>query len=491
MHAMNVSITHTHSDSFSDILSASRRAMYACIGRVTRLGPSPVSLKIALFNAYVRPVMLYCADALPYTSTQAAALDSIQLQYVRWALGQLGKSSPSTDTLAEVGQKPVSYDVTRSRINYYLLVKSRPQTHITLAPLHEAMATNRKRTNWWLRVQQDMSNWKLDHWHTATQRDISLRTGRGGKSVVAKVTKEACWTAWYLHVSGEAPHTPDWFRTTNGGLSDELAEYSNTCVLPLHLDDHRGSRWYKSLFLAETKIAAPYTRVYMPTLMLRAFCLFRLGTVHLNVHTGRYDNTHVLSRTCQYCREVCDRHVVEDPYHVCMECPLYECMRVRTLRSLHERDFNFSSLGNLLHVCVRMLCVSNPSHVRTVGRFLCDCMAARDVYTQQPSSQWWSTTRAEYIKDCVRKAPQTCDTSLGFLREGSVRDTTLCQSLLEHTQPRPLQPTRNCRCFTQECWCGAYPLGTDLRPIVAALRAAWEATVAAQAAAAAAATTGS
>ena len=194
------------SDSFSDILSASRRAMYACTGRLTRLGPVPVSLKVALFNAYVRPVMLYCAEALPYTNTQAAALDSIQLQYIRWSLGQLGKSSPSTDTLAEVGQKPISYDVTRSRINYYLLVKSRPQTHITMAPLHEAMTTQRKQTNWWIRVQQAMSTWKLDHWHTATQLDISLRSGKRGKSVIAAATKTACWTAWYQHVRGETPH---------------------------------------------------------------------------------------------------------------------------------------------------------------------------------------------------------------------------------------------------------------------------------------------
>eukprot|EP00386_Alphamonas_edax_P010298 GDKI01033373.1.p3 GENE.GDKI01033373.1~~GDKI01033373.1.p3 ORF type:complete len:136 (+),score=32.11 GDKI01033373.1:101-508(+) len=135
--------------------------MYACIGRIHRLGPCPVSLKIALFNAYVRPVMMYsmyCAEALPYTKTQAAALDSLQLQYIRWSLGQLSRSSSCTDSLAEVGQKPVSYDVTRARINYYLLVKSRPQTHITVAPLHEAMTTSRKQGNWWLRVKQDMAD---------------------------------------------------------------------------------------------------------------------------------------------------------------------------------------------------------------------------------------------------------------------------------------------------------------------------------------------
>ena len=73
----------------NEIVSASRRAMSSCIGRVTRLGPVPVSLKIALFNAYVRPVMLYCAEAMPYTSTAIDELDKLQLYYVRWSLGRL------------------------------------------------------------------------------------------------------------------------------------------------------------------------------------------------------------------------------------------------------------------------------------------------------------------------------------------------------------------------------------------------------------------
>jgi len=149
-------------DTFADILSASRRAMYACMGRVNRLGPIAVSFKVSLFNAYVRPVMLYCAEALPLNCKQLEALDQLQLQYIRWSLGRLPQSSPRTDTLTETGQKPISHDAARFRINYYLLVKSRPNAHITVAALDDAIVAKQQRDNWWSGVQRDRSAMQCD-----------------------------------------------------------------------------------------------------------------------------------------------------------------------------------------------------------------------------------------------------------------------------------------------------------------------------------------
>jgi hypothetical protein len=141
-------------DTFTDILSSSRQAMYMCMGRVTRLGPIPPRLKIALFNAYVRPVMLYCTEALPLTEKQVTELDKLQLQYIRWAMGRLPKTSSRVDTLAETGQQPIGHAVTRARLNYYMLVKSRPDTHISTAALTDARASTHKQDNWWHLVQK-------------------------------------------------------------------------------------------------------------------------------------------------------------------------------------------------------------------------------------------------------------------------------------------------------------------------------------------------
>ena len=249
-----------------------------------------------------------------------------------------------------------------------------------------------------------------------------------GKTAVDRATRAACWAAWRKQLHGETPHPPDWLLTAPDGLTD----FNDTCVLPLHLLDHRGSRWYKSLFSADCQVSAPYTKVHMPPRLLRAFCLFRLGTIQLNVQTGRWGGSHVLSRTCDFCQKVCQRRVVEDPYHVCVECPLYECMRMCTYKKLLDRGFDFSSVRGLLHLCVSMLCVKEPSHVRTIGRFLADCMAARDVYTRADSSTWLSNARQQYIADCVRKAPRTCDGSFDFLRGASACDTSRCAPLSEH-----------------------------------------------------------
>jgi hypothetical protein len=131
-------------DTFNEILSASRRAMYACIGRVTRLGPIPPCTKIELFNFWVRPVMLYCTEALPLSAAQLKQLDDLQLQYLRWCMGRLPSTSPRIDTLAEAGQLPISHLAVRARINYYLLVKSRTQRHITTPALTDAMTAPQK-----------------------------------------------------------------------------------------------------------------------------------------------------------------------------------------------------------------------------------------------------------------------------------------------------------------------------------------------------------
>ena len=61
-----------------------RHAWVVCVVSVRSLH---VSLSVSLFNAYVRPVIMYCLDALPLTKKQEKQLDDLQLQYIRWCLG--------------------------------------------------------------------------------------------------------------------------------------------------------------------------------------------------------------------------------------------------------------------------------------------------------------------------------------------------------------------------------------------------------------------
>ena len=83
---------------------------------------------------------------------------------------------------------------------------------------------------------------------------------------------------------------------------------------------------------------------------------------------------------------MCNRRVVKDTYHVCVECPLFDVMRARMYTALRSHGFYSSSVTNLNSMCTSMLSVGTPPLVRIVGQFLADCLAAREVYTNQPSN---------------------------------------------------------------------------------------------------------
>ena len=422
----------------ADVLSASRRAMFSCIGRVTRLGPVPVSLKIALFNAYVRPVMLYCAEALPYTNTAMDELDKLQLYYVRWSLGRLSQSSSRFDTLAEVGQRPVSYDLRRARISYYLLVKSRPQQHITTAALQDAIMTKQRQESWWPRVQADMVSWGCEAWHTAVQHDLTSKQGRAGRQAMARSIRQACSSAWRQQTTGgeRLPVQPVWLTPDDGAPNrlPAFAAHIDTCMLPIHLADGSGTRWYKTFFAPTCSVMAPYADVYLPARELRAFATFRLGIAHLHAHTGKWvsGSQPLPARVCEFCKHApVDRLVVEDAYHVCVECPLYERMRMRLYTYLARGGFDVASVRSLQDMFVALLCVGAPQFVRAVGQYLVDCMAARDVYLQRHPSHWLVRAREQYIRGCVNEAPSSSCMSLAYLCSMTSHCTVanLCQPL--------------------------------------------------------------
>ena len=404
-------------DTFSDMLGSSRRAMFKCMGRVVSLGPVPVCTKITLFNAYVRPVMLYCAEALPLTRTQTDALDALQMQYVRWCLGRLPQSSTKVDTLAEVGQRPISYEVSKASINYCMLVKSRTTKHITTAALGDALAAKEKQENWWRMVQGHLGRMGCDEeWHeTLKLRLDNCREQARKQKAIASQVRMLCADAWKQQLLGPPPETPDWCSH-----HDTVSEWMDTYVLPVHVTDNRGGRWYRTHFPPQYKLAAPYVKSCMSSRLTRAICMFRLGIAQLHAHTGNWGATptHLFARTCTYCQHACQRACVEDAYHVCMECPLYEHMRVGVYTYLYTHKFDFTPFSNLQALYIALLSVPDARAMRAIGGFLSDCLAARDLYLNPTKeSKWITAERLKHVKDCVAAAPTDCKASNDFLKE--------------------------------------------------------------------------
>jgi len=415
---------------FAEIFSASRRAMYACMGRVCRLGPVPVSLSVSLFNAYVRPVIMYCLDALPLTKKQEKQLDDLQLQYIRWCLG-LAKGSVRVQALAETGQKPISMDIAKARVKYYLLLRSRPMEHITTAALHQMMETDKRPGSWYCSVRRDMAVFEFEGWHTAVQRDISLKSGKTDKAVVARSIGRACGQRWQRIGKGDLPHLPDWLLLDRPNFT--LAPFMQTRVQQIHMYDHRSNRMFMCVCENKFSVRAPYLNVSMSKCVLRAFCQFRLGIAPLNAHDCRKKQMLVLARVCEFCLRVCGQQVVEDTYHVCVECPLYDVLRVRVFKQLNRHHFDFSNVHDLMCMYVCMLCVSDRLHVRAVGRFLADCLAVRDVFLGKPRTVWCTTSRLHEVQQCVDLAPTSCKFSHELLQQlAGACDVSVCASVSQH-----------------------------------------------------------
>ena len=339
-------------------------------------------------------------------------------------MGKLPSSSPRTDTLAETGQLPISYHAVRARMNYHLLVKSRPDNNITTVALADAVAALQKQDNWWNLVQSDMAAWDMPDM-TGT---LSKCKQNNVKQIIAGRTKVACFTHWQTAVTGEEPHRPEWCTEAT------LAEHKTTHTLPLHLTDHRTTRWYKSQFCPKWPAPAPYlaARVHLPTTHLRALCSFRLGIAQLHAHTGAWKQpaTPLLERTCKYCEAQCTRKVVEDPYHVCIECSLYERARIELYNRLLSLEFDFSSASTLADIYTALMTTSKPDTVRSVGRYLSDCM--RDTYNgHTATSHWINKSNRIYARTCADKPLATCDQSLAILRRFGC-DTTTCKQAAAH-----------------------------------------------------------
>jgi hypothetical protein len=174
--------------------------------------------------------------------------------------------------------------------------------------------------------------------------------------------------------------------------------------------------------------------VYLPARELRAFATFRLGIAQLRAHSDKWgpESQPLPSRVCDYCRSAeVGRLAVEDAYHVCVECPLYERLRIRLYTYLERTGFDASTVRSLHDMFVALMSVGAPQFVRAVGQFLVDCMAARDVYLNNCQSRWLVRSREQYIRACVAGAPSSSRTSLTHLCSMTSRlaVVTLCQPL--------------------------------------------------------------
>ena len=126
--------------------------------------------------------------------------------------------------------------------------------------------------------------------------------------------------------------------------------------------------------------------------------------------------------------------MIEDPYHVAMECPLYERARVELYTKLQSTDSDFSSATTLGDLHMALMNAGHPNTVKSVGRYLADCMAIRDTYNNQAAKSHWITTiNKTFARTCANEKLTACDKSLDILKTlGCDVTVTLCKPVAAH-----------------------------------------------------------
>ena len=113
------------------MLKRAKKVMYKCISKERRLSARcPVSLRALLFRTYVLPILTYAGEVIPYTRKHMNSMNTLIIKYARWATC-LPSSTCTNAVLREAGLRPVQYDLLQARMNYYLLLTSREDAHVT------------------------------------------------------------------------------------------------------------------------------------------------------------------------------------------------------------------------------------------------------------------------------------------------------------------------------------------------------------------------
>ena len=137
----------------------------------------------------------------------------------------------------------------------------------------------------------------------------------------------------------------------------------------------------------------PYGNIYLFHHLQKTIALFRLSAapINRNIIFTKF-GTCIANRFCDFCDTYFSNRCVEDEYHVCFECPLYDDIRADFYINLLHSEFDFlKKCTEPLFLLSSILSVSKPKHVRILGDFLYKCLALRSLFNQDESDTFWTT----------------------------------------------------------------------------------------------------
>ena len=116
-----------------------------------------------------------------------------------------------------------------------------------------------------------------------------------------------------------------------------------------------------------------YVTNQMPKHYRISLSKFRSGSSQIHIETGRYTNTPLCDRLCEFC----DNHQVEDEMHFLLICPMYNDLRYELIHQMNVLDASFINYHPLCQLCI----ILNTDSVQyTLGKYLFLVYQKRKLY---------------------------------------------------------------------------------------------------------------
>ena len=258
------------------------------------LGNMDPSLFFKLFDAQVKPMLLYSAEI--WGLTKYKTIESAHLFACKSFL-QVPLKTPNAMVYGELGRYPLYVDSTIRAMKYWFKLRNLPQTRLPKQAY--CMDYNRfsRKEN-----QADNHNWAYCIKSTLDSfgfSDVWLNGGVGNEYVFLKILKQRMVDCY----------KQNWFSKLSN--SDRFATY----------------RSFKSLLQSEQYL-------YDITLMKfrKVFVYFRIGINDLYVNKNRYT---AQDNVCPFC------NALEDELHFLLHCKFYEAIRKKYLSKYYSNlDLN-------------------------------------------------------------------------------------------------------------------------------------------------------
>jgi len=356
--------------------------MYMCMSKCRRIAfRCPPKLRITLFKAYVVSHFTYACEVVPYSRKHVESMNKLILKFARWATG-LPSHACSNAVLREAGLRPIEYDILQARMNYVLHIRSRPTSHATNLALDDIIdrSSTSSLFKWYKHTRG-----AFDKLACQSLFDNPLAFN-ANKSVIKQAVHE-CWlregggTAADIELASKYSYHLSCIRNDNSKFSNVSCMKLNVLASPAcYIRMHVQITYMRKYDVKEW--------VHMNTTRIKrheqeALSLFRteVAPVFVNMKHSSSREVNRFSRVCEFCKYVHGEFYVNDAFHVLFKCPMMSSERIELFNMLDvtcgaKEWIRFDTLFDL---GVALLSPLTVEVACAVGKFLCECLAAREI----------------------------------------------------------------------------------------------------------------